>query len=227
MTKEESISKIKETLKRLMSFSDTKKFEDVETADGTKLQVEGGTDLAVGVAIYKLDDQGTQTPCEDGTYELKDGRTIVVKGGLIDSLSDSSENPKEDATDSPTEDASTAPTAASKMAAPAAATPATETPADAGADGDVVSRIDALEQQIAQILEILQGMANMNEQTMSKVNEFAASPAEESIRTKKVEANVWEKSKATYNKNKNEIDELKTIMKKNTNSAYGSFKVNQ
>jgi|ERR1035437_1598752 hypothetical protein len=228
MNKELAIKNIKDTLKRLMKFASEKKFTDIETADGTKLQVEDGTELAVGVAIYKLDDAGTQTPCEDGSYDLKDGRTITVVGGLVDSISDASTNPKDKAAESPKADAG-----AGTNPVAAAATPTTATPdaapkdgaTDANDDADLISRVSAIEDQIAQILEILQGMSNMNEQTMNKVNEFAASPAEDSIKpSKKIVDDVWTKTKNTYNTNKTEIDELKALMKKNSNSNYSSFK---
>ena len=50
-----------------------------ETKDLTKLE---------GTPVYKLDDQGNPTtePAPDGTYKLKDGRTITLSGGKVASV---------------------------------------------------------------------------------------------------------------------------------------------
>lgn len=57
-----------------------------ELADGTKLFLET-EDLAnlLGVGAYMVDANGnpTQEPAPDGTYQLKDGRTITVSGGEV------------------------------------------------------------------------------------------------------------------------------------------------
>jgi len=224
MTKEEAINNIKDTLKKMMTFGKAQEFADVTLVDGSKLGMDEGATVEVGANVYVMDDQGNATPCEDGTYDLEDGRTITVTGGMIESISGPSD-PKAAAEETPMNPAST------EMAANPAANPAAEavaegeTPAQEGTEDDMASRVDAIETQIAQILEILQGMSNMQEQTMSKVQEFAASPAEESIKTKKTPTDTWTKVKATYNANKNEIDELKQLMKKNDNSNYNSFSI--
>jgi hypothetical protein len=51
-----------------------------ETEDITKLE---------GTAVYKLDEQGnpTQESAPDGTYKLKDGRTITIAEGKVSSVS--------------------------------------------------------------------------------------------------------------------------------------------
>ena len=229
MNKNEAINNIKETLKRLMKFDTNatlQKFEDLTTKDGTILNIEDGTELAPGVAVFKVDDQGNQTPCEDGTYELEDGRTVVVTAGVVESVSDAVA-PEDGAAESPVSDANVQPAAmADAVAAPEVESPAEDAGEPAGEADDLATRVDAIESQIAQILEILQGMSNMNEQTMAKVQEFAASPAEESIKpSRKPVENVYSKLSKTYTTNKTEIDELKALLKKSNNSNYGGFKV--
>lgn len=230
MTKDEALNSIKETLKKFMTFKteevELKQGTDVELQDGTKLTVDG--ELTVGSPIYKLDDMGAKTPCEDGTYELKDGRSITVAKGAIESVSDANPDAKEKEGESPVSDATPVGATAETMAD--AENPVEDKTEggveEPGEGGDINARVSAIESQIAQILEILQGMANMNEQTMAKVNKFAASPAEDSIKSsKKVADDVYSKSKATNNKFKSEIDELKELMKKNPQTNYGSFGV--
>lgn len=57
-----------------------------ELADGSKLFIET-SDLAnlMEAGAYKVDAQGnpTQEPAADGNYQLKDGRTITISGGMI------------------------------------------------------------------------------------------------------------------------------------------------
>lgn len=222
MTKEEAINNIKDSLKKMMSFGkEAQMFEDIMLKDGSILCMADDATLEVGATIYRKDKDGNQTPCEDGNYELEDGRNITVSGGYIESIAEAKDTPKLSGEETPQNPAST------EMAANPMAEATAEDEASIKKDvkDEMGSRVDAIETQIAQILEILQGMSNMQEQTMSKVQEFAASPAEESIKTKKTPTDTWTKVKATYNANKNEIDELKQLMKKNDNSNYNSFSI--
>lgn len=52
------------------------KFEDVVGADGRTYQTDG--DLAAGILLSVVGEDGTITPTEAGEYELQDGRIIVV-----------------------------------------------------------------------------------------------------------------------------------------------------
>jgi len=61
-------------------------YANLETKDGEAIFVEEGKEIEVGVPCYKMDENGAPVPCEDGTYELTDGRTIEVKEGLISQL---------------------------------------------------------------------------------------------------------------------------------------------
>ena len=225
MTKEEAINNIKDSLKKMMSFGKAVElaFADITLADGSKLGMDEGAAVEVGSNVYVMDDQGNATPCEDGIYELEDGRSITVVGGYIDTISEAKNAAKAAGEETPQNPASTE--MAMEPAPAEEAIAEGETPEEETTEDDMASRVDAIEAQIAQILEILQGMSNMQEQTMSKVQEFAASPAEESVKTKKTTSDTWTKVKATYNANKNEIDELKELMKKNDSSNYNSFSI--
>lgn len=61
-------------------------YANLETKDGEAIFIEEGKEIAVGVACYKMDENGAPVPCEDGTYELTDGRKIEIKEGLISQL---------------------------------------------------------------------------------------------------------------------------------------------
>ena len=223
MTKDEALLKIKDQLKKLVAFSstpnttsempvadnttDTKKFTNIKLKDGSEICIADGTELGVGTEIYVIDADGNQTPAEDNSYDLEDGRTINVVGGIVDTISDATgEDPKDASVETPENPA--------KMA-----DATTETPDQEGAEAD---RITALENQVAQILEILQGMSNMQEQVMNKVDSFSKEPAVESIKVGKTLTGT-----KTFNSMKSEIDELKEIknkMKFNTNGGFKATK---
>lgn len=57
---------------------------ELKLQDGTMIYIEAEADI-VGAAIYKVDETGAMLPLEDGSYTLEDGRTIVVKAGLVES----------------------------------------------------------------------------------------------------------------------------------------------
>jgi Mg2+ and Co2+ transporter CorA len=219
--KEEAILNIREALKKLMSFSgeksaedfgnkDQMKYEDMLLKDGSMVCIEEGKTLEVGVPIYKKDEAGNQTPLEDGSYELENGTTITVKDSMVESVSETNTNPQVEAGSTPATEA--------KME---------EEPEVESKKDDMEDRLEALEEQISQILDMLKSMTNLQEETMSKVKEFAALPDAEPIKTgKKPVADVYTKARTTFNSNKSEIEELRTLMSKQSD-AYGSFTVKQ
>lgn len=200
------MSKIREQLKKLMSFSNAEvETVEVELAalklqDGTEVVVPDGSDLAVGSEVVKVDENGNQVPLPDDSYVLEDGRTITVVNGKVDAIQDAVEEGGES---SPMTDANVQPTA---QAADPAAAPAGGMEPDAD-ENPVEDRITALENQVAQILELLQGMGSMTEVAMSRIEELASAPATESIKTKATPS--YEFSAA-----KSEIEELREMRKK-------------
>lgn len=236
--KEEAILNIREALKKLMSFSAEKsentdefektkmEYEDMKLKDGSMISVEKGKTLEVGVPVYKKDDTGNLVPCEDGTYELENGTTMTVKGGMVESVSETGSNPQEAAAGTPATDAkmSDAEGTGEDTTDPAEGTePSTEE----GKNGDMNQRVKALEDQVAQILEMLTSMTKVQEETMSQVKAFAALPDAEPIKTgKKPAEDVYSKARTTFNANKGELEELRTLMSKSSD-AYGSFTVKQ
>ena len=208
MNKDIAIKNIKDSLKRLMKFSSEMKYQDLPLQDGTMLCIEDGADIEVGTPIYQSSTDGTTTPVEDGSYQLSDGRTIVVAKGLIESIADADPSQGDAEAASPESDANVQ-SAKVSMDANQQAAPTGATNTEDGNSED--QRISNLEAQVAEILEVLQSLTNMQEQTMSKVETFASAPAEESYKAVKTAAT----SNAFKNKKfQSDLDELKEIRNK-------------
>ena len=62
---------------------------EVKLQDGSMIyiEIEGEGDIT-GAAIFKVDASGSMLPLEDGSYVLEDGRTIAVKAGVVESVTD-------------------------------------------------------------------------------------------------------------------------------------------
>lgn len=54
---------------------------------------ENENDLAVGVSVQSYDTETeTESPVEDGEYKLEDGRTLIIKDGVIEEIREVEEN---------------------------------------------------------------------------------------------------------------------------------------
>lgn len=225
MDKNEAINNIKEQLKKLMSFSavepetpetkkpDEKKMEVLKSKDGIKISVEG--ELIVGSPVTGVDEAGNSVSIEDKSYDLENGKTIVVKGGLIESVAETPVSTEAPAVESP------AVPVVETMEAPAVETE-TETETETN---PIDARVSALEGQIAQILEILQGLGNSQEMAMSKIVELTDDlPATKSIQLGKTPV----VNKGSIGSEVDEIKQLKELQKKfgKTNS-YSSFNISK
>ena len=221
MNKEEAMLKIKDQLKKLMTFSaeaapmENVKCESMKLKDGSEIMIPDGSNLEPGVDCYTMDADGNQIACADGTYELENGQSVVVSGGKIETVSDATDKKEESSPENP---ANTTPEA---MAAPAPADEAAkegETPEQEGVEISIEERVGKLEEHISQILELLQGMSNAQEMAMSKINEIAELPAEKSI---KVGKSTSTGSSVSFGSVKSELEELKELRKKfNTDNSY-------
>ena len=212
MNKEEAMLKIKDQLKKLMTFSaeaapmENVKCESMKCKDGSEIMIPDGSNLEPGVECYTLDADGNQIACADGDYELENGQSIVVAGGKIETVSDATDKKEETSPENP---ANTTPEA---MAAPAdEAAKEGETPEKEAVEISIEERVGKLEEHISQILELLQGMSNAQEMAMSKINEIAELPAEKSI---KVGKSTSTGSSVSFGSVKNELEELKELRKK-------------
>ncbi len=224
----DNASRIREKLKTLFKFTEVKKFTDIPLKDGTMICTDD-SDIAIGSIVYSIDADGNQTPCQDGTYELQDGRTIVVSGGVgaVESISDAS-NPEDKKDASPVSDANVNQTK-ENMADPSASTAPMAPENDADTDNEILDRISALESTVQQLLEMVQGMANMNKQTMSNVEpEIKPAPGVKEILMK---SNIKDNVRNEYtelqklNKELHNGDSVKRVSKdEQINSLYDTMK---
>lgn len=47
-----------------------------------------GEDLKAGMGVFVSNEEGERTPAEDGEYTTEDGKVIVVKDGMVESITD-------------------------------------------------------------------------------------------------------------------------------------------
>jgi hypothetical protein len=218
MNKEEAMLKIKDQLKKLMTFSaeaapmENVKCESMKLKDGSEIMIPDGSNLEPGVDCYTMDADGNQIACADGSYELENGQSIVVSGGKIETVSDASDEKVEESPENP------ANTTAEKQEMGTPEKMAEEEPEKEEVEISIEERVGKLEEHISQILELLQGMSNAQEMAMSKINEIAESPAEKSI---KVGKSTSTGSGVAFSSVKNELEELKELRKRfNTDNSY-------
>lgn len=202
------INKIKDNLKSLMKFSeeikDKKSFSNYDLTDGTKI-TSPSSDLEIGAEVYALDDQGNQTPLEDGEYVLNDGRTITVSGNSITEVADSSDaetkDPMEDSEDE-------------SMVKMEDGLPDThESAAKEVPSNDVSSRLTDLEKQIEDILNIIKKLGStqgdVNEQMMSKLESFSKENGGQPIKTMKKDYAGYKSGKSDFMEEIREFNKLK------------------
>jgi hypothetical protein len=175
---------IKEKIKSLLTFAAETAVEtatqtiDVETADGNKYTINAA-DAVVGADIYSIDGNGVQTPVADGEYVLTDGRTIVVANGKITEVKGSADAKSGEQT--PVEPAPVDMSVDTNLA---------PTQDQAQPSSDLEARVNSLEEQLAQILYMLDGLTNNSAEMMSKVNKLSAAPSTEGIVAKKKEIHI-------------------------------------
>lgn len=76
------LEQIKERLANLLI-----KFSAVKT-DKAVLEWDGDEDLKAGYSVYVTNEKGEKAPAADGEYVTEDGKTIVVKDGKVESITD-------------------------------------------------------------------------------------------------------------------------------------------
>ena len=197
-----------------MRFGD---YTQVTTDDGDTLSVDG--DVAIGSAVYTTDDNGMLQAAPDDDYTLNDGRTITVASGKITNIAgdpDATTDPQDNTASPDAEmskeklaDAAPAPT-------DAPATPSTGS--NATPDTDLADRVTNLENQMAEVLQVLTAATSMNEQLANqnknlkeKVEMLSKEPATEvAITTKKLGFNS--------NAKDSELEKLMTLTKKFRNA---------
>lgn len=212
MKREDAIKQIKLNLKKLLRFAD-EKFGTLILSDGTNISISS-SDLEIGAEVFMLDDLGNQTPCENGDYVLQDGRTFTVTDGKISDIKSTDPSAeKPESGDTTTTKPETMGTDGLPEGHTGDQSEEDKPEKDAQVDGDLASRVESLEKQIAEILNILSKMGDsqneLNEQMMSQIKKFGAEPGDEPVKFGKKGNQPYQPKKT----NDYAFDEFKEIMK--------------
>lgn len=157
-----------EKIKALFEAPVEQAFKDVKAVDGTLLRT--ATDFVQDATVEVIAEDGTTSPAPDGSYQLEDGSTLVIEGGIIKEVTpaQAEEAPQEELAD----------------AAPAAEaieeTPVEEANED-NAVAELTNRVDQLEQALAMLVEKLQG--NQQEMTATKEELSKVKAENEALKT--------------------------------------------
>lgn len=206
MDKENIINEIKENLKKLFSF--TQKFNNYTLTDGTNI-TSPAEELEIGVEVFGLDENGNQTPLNDGEFVLQDGRTITLKENKIVDIKGEVEQPEEEVSVTEEEQSMADSLPEVEVESP-------EVEVEVGSD--MVKRVEALEKNIEEILSILSKMGEhqmkVNEDFDSKIEKFGAEPGGEAIKANKKGYVPYEKDKVANQEKIESFNELKELMNK-------------
>lgn len=187
-SKQELLLKFRTDLESAVKrFKELKLMTQVSTTDDETLSIDADT-VGLGTSVYTLDDNGNNTPAEDGEYTLTDGMIITVTDGKISNIAGDTSS-TQDETTSP--DAEMKEEMADTATAPTDATAPAETePKD---DTDLANRVGQLEQQMGevitalqQVMEVVNHSHSQQEQLMSKVDAISKEPASPAIKNKPV-----------------------------------------
>jgi len=161
MNRIQILNEIKAQFKKMMFAEEFANLTTPYTTTDGKNIIVMGEDLTEGVEIYQVDDNNVQSPLENGDYTLQDGRLFTVTDNIVSSVT--APDPAQ-ATESPV--------APAKMEMgdgmpDGQLNSGGETPEDVIAEGEVESRISALEQQVQELMQMLQGTMTQTEKMMS------------------------------------------------------------
>lgn len=226
MNRQETLSKIKETLKTLMKFSDDitnedmkkkEKFNNFDLTDGTKITSDD-TKLDVGSTVYAMDDNNNQTPLEDGEYVLTDGTTITVKSGTVSEIADSDTEESEDEEmkkeDDKEDNDKEEDMKKVKMTEDGLPMEQPKEGEDKKDSPDVQSQISDLQAQIESILNILNKLGTaqneVNEEMMSKIESFSKENGGQAIKLGKKEFNGFGTPKESL---RDSLKEFRSLVK--------------
>lgn len=191
MDRNKAIKELQLTFKKLLKFADEIKFNSLVLSDGTQITIKGD-DIAVGVEVMQLDDQGNQTPLNPGTYVLQDGRNFTVdETNKITEIGAPDDSGDEASSGSDTDNVETKKMDTDGLPSAHDGDPKTgeDVQPDTAVDGDMNSRMEDLEKQMAEVVNFLQQLQNsqqeVNEQMMHKIKRIGSEGDIEPIKPKK------------------------------------------
>ena len=164
------LSKIKEKLASLIIEVE---FETVKTSNGV-LEYDG--ELVEGTEVYVTNEEtGERIPAADGEYVTEENKVITVADGKVISIVEKDETPEETPAEAenPTEDvvAEDAPEGTEGETTEGAPKEETDEVAE------LKTRIDELEETVAKLIDLIDGMKKETEEKFSKIS--LAKPATE------------------------------------------------
>lgn len=137
-------------------------------------------EIAVGVGVFVVNEDGERTPAEDGNYTTEDGKVIVVKGGKVEAINEPTEETPIEETEEEIAAEET-----EEDAAPEGGEPIEEEPKS----DDIENKIAELKEKLDNVISIVEqlvekvGADNMAvDERLSKIEKMsAAAPAEETF----------------------------------------------
>lgn len=142
-----------------------------ETIDGTKIYTSAPS-FDQKSDVFTLSPDGEKVVLADGDYELADGSKIVVKDGMIDTITPV-EAPVEAEVEVEVEDEPAV------EESPVEESPVEETPSE-----DVMTMIDALAAKVKELEDSIQSLKATNEKLSAQIVELNDAPSDAPIETK-------------------------------------------
>lgn len=133
-------------------------FAEYETAAGVKIKIDG--EIAVGVPVVMIAEDGTESPAPDGEHEIVGVAKIVVKDGLIAEIMPLEEKPSVEIEVEATEEM-------------AEAMPVVDITAE------LQDRIVVLEGKLDELMKKIEGMSKATEAMTAVVEEISTLPTAE------------------------------------------------
>lgn len=223
----QALAELKESFKKILKFADEAKFNNFVLEDGTQITVKG-QDIAPGIEVMQLDENQNAMPLNPGDYTLQDGRTFTVDStNKITEVSAPDDSDDEAASGEDTDNVETSKQTLDADGLPAGhdGDPKTgeDVQPDTQSDGDMSSRIEDLEKQIAEIVNFLQQLQNsqqeVNEQMMHKIKRIGSeSDIEPIVKTNKGYEVYKSKDKKTQSEDitSNFLDKIRKIKMEKT-----------
>lgn len=141
-------------------------FEKVYTDSEVKI-----SDKSIGSKVEMIGADGSLSDAPDGDYVMDNGFSFTVKGGMIESIV-GEEAPVEAATDST--DATSGDTATTEVETPAEDAAPEEEPTEEEAPDEMDMRVKALEDKVAELVDMIAGMAEQKMEADKTIEAFTA-----------------------------------------------------
>ncbi len=226
MNKDKKLEELKHIFKKLLKFS-KEEFNTLKLEDGTQITITT-TELEVGSEVYIIDDSGNQSPLDNGTYTLQDGRTFTIYSNLVTEIASTEGEGDVQTGGDETKTAETPEKLAGLPDGHEKGQEEEDKPeAEAEPESDLAKRVDDLEKTLAEVMNIINkigsGQNEVNEQMMSKIREFAESPGDKPILHNKKGYDVYSKKNISSKASDEAFERLMKISKEFRSTSNNNF----